>query len=188
MNFTEFAVPELKNHLYLEGMPQRWWKAQLVSFMFRPNKHTFISSLLPSITEIFGTRLAANEPLWPEKLLFTFMREGDKGSEAPLHAPEEYWSTIVRLSERHKIRHVYVSSDSGLAIEKLLELSSSYTPDLKIYFLDYHRLPSGMGQEYLKKNVWGKPVVTRMVHVALTDALIASRAIAWVGTLSSKYV
>jgi len=164
-----------------------WFKPQLVQFLFRPNHYMLQSTILPLALKTFASHPQAAVRLLPETFISVFIRAGDKGIEVPLHGPHEYWPEVIRLAARFNISDVYISSDSAHVLNVTLHIANAKTPELRMYYIDYPRLESGLNMDYLRHYLWGKPAIRDTINIALTDLFISSHASAWVGTLSSNW-
>jgi len=84
-------------------------------------------------------------------------------------------------------KHVYISSDSNAIINAVTRDYAPTVPHLQFYHIDYNREAAGLNMSYLKHHIWSRPEVRALIDIGLSDLYIASKAIAWVGTLSSNW-
>jgi len=183
--FTELSTP--KRGTKFSNVTVLWWKGHLAQFLYRPNAHMMQTVILPSVLKTFQHHPKTVAQLLPSRYLCVFIRQGDKYLESPLHSPQEYWSAIKTKAETLNITDVYLSSDSESGIRDTIALSANFTPKLSFYYINHTRLETGLTMNYLTTHLWNKPGVRDMINLDLTDLFIASRAIAWIGTLSSNW-
>ena len=186
--YNETTRPRLGS-ARLDAMPQPWFMAQYVAFLYRPNAHMLASVVLPRAAETFAKHPRAASRLLPERFLSVFIRRGDKYKEAKLRDPDEYWRRVAELCATLDIGDVYVASDSYGALDDALALAASTTPQLRVYFMNATRdakMKLGMGRVNMMSRFWRQPRVRELMNSALTDFFIARHATAWIGTLSSN--
>jgi len=165
-----------------KNLPVSWFNAQFASFMFRPSAHAMREVIAPLVRATF----ANVSTVLPERFAAVFMRRGDKWKEAPLRAPAEYWSAIQRVCTARGIEHVYVNSDSFVAIDELRALARNSSLVLHSISFRHARIWKGMGKNTMREQFWSQPRVRLLMNLALTDFFISKEATAWIGTLSSN--
>ena len=143
--------------------------------------------VLPIAARTFSTHPEANSSILPSRYLTLFIRAGDKYKEAPLHSLQEYWPLVLNLIYLHRIRDVYLSTDSAEVLSTSLSFISSRHPDIRVYYIDYQRLREGLTIEILRGKIASQSQVRELINVILTDLFIAAHASGWVGTLSSNW-
>ena len=161
-------------------LPMSFWNAQFAAFLYRPNQRVINDVLVPRALQAFGGRGP------PARFLSVFVRGGDKGYEAALRSPREYWARAVELCDRFDIRDVYVSADSRLAMDEIATQLAPARPDLRVHALNASRLDHGLTMDVLRTS-WRTPAIRALLDTALADLFISQRAAVWLGTLSSNW-
>ena len=165
--WTELSRPRVfARHVYNHSV--LWWKAQLASFAFRPNRQTMSSSVLPMVAQVFKAHSHSNSPMMPANFISLFV------SARSLHSLDQYWKLAEDVLVQKNISNIYISADSHGVLDETLALASRSTANVRVFhFRNLATAANALSRASDK------------VKVILCDLFIASKASAWVGSLAS---
>lgn len=179
------------------GLPHfGWYVSRVSSYLLRPNAQT--AALAAQLGESLGlgwvTSSIMAEDTPRHKYVGVHIRRGDKRSEALIHATAVYAKEIREAALRHGASHVLLASDDKEPYEQLPLL----LPELQVVWLPHHLWTIQPGQGTL---VAAKALERRNANrhagpapqsdegmLLLAQAMLLSRAVALVGTLTSNYL
>ena len=158
--------------------PFEWWFPQIMNYILRPQPWVLREYVWP----IQHAAFFKTEGVIPHPIASIFVRRGDKGREAPLHAYEEYFQKLEPIATQLGIKHVFVNSDEYEQIEGALQ---KYQGKYEIHFIDYHRFGGGLSFGHVTS--MSRMIMSRHIRLSLADLYITAQADVMVGTQSSNW-
>ena len=94
-----------------------WWRAQVITYMLRPNLNTSIA-LTAAAKLIFPQGL-------PRPFASVFMRHGDKAPESPVFLGDKYLGMLDAPRRELQLKAVFMSSDTQDVLDDALHIFNS---------------------------------------------------------------
>jgi hypothetical protein len=155
-----------------------WWATHASAYIIRPNLQTLQATCCMWNCITGGIK----QPDRPFAAMF--VRSGDKYKEARMFEPHDYFNRLYDVSQNltSAVRSVYVSSDSALILNRMLQ---DYGADWKLMWVGNFRSANGSHAADESATAFTPEIQMRALFT-LADIYISAAADVLVGTLSSN--
>lgn len=158
--------------------PASWWMTQATGYVARPNERT-----LSAVCHIWNCIIGRGKQP-PRPFAAMFIRRGDKGWEAQLREPFEYFDLLEALDRNlsEPVRGVYIGTDDP---RMLSQVAREYSQRWDLVWMGYHRASQG-SQHHEEVSRYHSARMELQVLLTLAEVYISATADVLVGTLSSN--